>query len=111
MLVIFPFRWIDPPTSAFMLRETRARGQAVQHRFVDGREISPHLSVAVLAAEDQRFPTHGGLDWKEIGAALEDSLDGSPRGASTLSQQLAKNLFLWPGRSWLRKGLEAWFTV
>ena len=66
----------------------------------------------MVAAEDQRFPDHIGFDFVEIQEALEDQDEGKPlRGASTLSQQVAKNLFLWSGRDWIRKGLEAWFTV
>lgn len=101
-------RWVDPPTTAFILREPRA----VHYRWVDWERISPHIKVAVIAAEDQTFPTHHGFDFKSINDALEDRERGRRvRGASTLSQQVAKNLFLWPGQSWLRKGLEAYFTV
>ena len=101
-------RWVDPPTTAFILREPNS----VQYRWVDGERISPHLKVAVIAAEDQTFPEHNGFDLKSINKALEERERGRRvRGASTLSQQVAKNLFLWPGQSWLRKGLEAYFTV
>lgn len=71
-------------------------------------EIAPALPLAVLAAEDQRFPDHHGFDFRAIRRAALD--EGGRRGASTISQQLAKNLFLWPGRSWIRKGIEAVFT-
>jgi monofunctional glycosyltransferase len=105
-------RWIDPPTSAFMLArqwETRA---GVDYRWVDWRRLSPQLPVALVAAEDQHFPRHRGFDVDAIEAALSERGAGGPRrGASTISQQVAKNLFLWSGRSWLRKALEAWFTV
>jgi monofunctional glycosyltransferase len=101
-------RWVDPPTSAFMLREPRS----VQYRWVAWPRISPQVKVAVIAAEDQKFPTHHGFDLASINDALEDRERGRRvRGASTISQQVAKNLFLWPGQSWLRKGLEAYFTV
>lgn len=107
-------RWIDPPTSAFMLREhfhDRPRPVTVRHRWVDWEDISAHAKVAVIAAEDQRFPDHFGFDLHSINDALEERQRGRMRGASTISQQVAKNLFLWPGQSWIRKGLEAYFTV
>jgi len=82
------------------------------YRWVDYDEISPNIAIAVVASEDQKFPRHGGFDYDAIADALEDSADGGPmRGASTISQQVAKNLFLWPGRSFVRKGIEAYFTV
>ncbi|GAA0585784.1 monofunctional biosynthetic peptidoglycan transglycosylase [Halomonas salifodinae] len=75
-------------------------------------ELSDHAKLAVIAAEDQRFPVHRGFDLVELRRAWEASRNGARlRGASTLSQQTAKNLFLWSGRSWARKGLEAWFTL
>jgi monofunctional glycosyltransferase len=107
---VVAFRWIDPPTSAFMIRERLAA--PIRHRWVDGRNISPQLKVAVIAAEDQNFPSHRGFDLKSINDALADRQRGRRvRGASTISQQVAKNLFLWPQQSWLRKGFEAYFTV
>ena len=103
-------RWVDPPTTAFIVREQLTR--TVQYRWVDWEQISPHIKVAVIAAEDQKFPTHNGFDLESINDALEDRERGRRvRGASTLSQQVAKNLFLWPGQSWVRKGLEAYYTV
>ncbi|MET0536328.1 MAG: monofunctional biosynthetic peptidoglycan transglycosylase [Steroidobacter sp.] len=103
-------RWVDPPTSAFMLRERFAR--PIQHRWVDWPQISPHAKVAVIAAEDQKFPEHSGFDLESINDALEERERGRRvRGASTISQQVAKNLFLWPGQSWVRKGFEVYFTV
>nr|WP_054772901.1 monofunctional biosynthetic peptidoglycan transglycosylase [Methylogaea oryzae] len=74
--------------------------------------IAPSLPLAVVASEDQLFPSHYGFDFGALRSAVDASLQGRRlRGASTISQQVAKNLFLWPGRSYLRKGLEAWFTV
>ncbi len=82
------------------------------YQWVPWKEISPHMTIAVVAAEDQKFPHHWGFDLDAISNALEENRRRSrPRGASTISQQVAKNLFLWPGRSYLRKGLEAYFTV
>lgn len=102
-------RWVDPPTSAFMLRE---RISPLRYQWVDWERISPHMKLAVIAAEDQTFPDHYGFDFKSISDALAARERGRRvRGASTLSQQVAKNLFLWPGQSWIRKGLEAYFTV
>ncbi|WP_043527896.1 monofunctional biosynthetic peptidoglycan transglycosylase [Litchfieldella xinjiangensis] len=84
----------------------------IQHQWRPWAELSGHAKLAVVAAEDQRFPRHFGFDLTEMRRAWEASRDGGRlRGASTISQQTAKNLFLWSGRSWLRKGLEAWFTM
>jgi monofunctional biosynthetic peptidoglycan transglycosylase len=84
----------------------------VRYDWTSYTAISPHVALAVIAGEDQRFPDHQGFDFVEIQDALEDQEEGKPlRGASTISQQVAKNLFLWSGRSFVRKGLEAWFTV
>ena len=116
--VILALRFIDPPTTAFMeQREDLAedRGEKhfkLRHEWVPLNRISPNLRLAVVAAEDQRFPQHHGFDVKAIEDAMEDRLEGkSVRGASTLTQQLAKNLFLWPGQSWVRKALEAYLTL
>jgi monofunctional glycosyltransferase len=110
VLPVILLRWVDPPTSAFMLRERITR--PVQHRWVDWPQISPHVKVAVIASEDQKFPEHHGFDLESINDALEERERGRRvRGASTISQQVAKNLFLWPGQSWIRKGCEAYFTA
>lgn len=115
---VLALRWIDPPGSAFMLArrwEAIASGQSdfrLHYRWVDAKRISPELPIALVAAEDQRFPQHHGFDVAAIRDALEERENGEGgRGASTISQQVAKNLFLWSGRSWLRKGLEAYYTV
>jgi monofunctional biosynthetic peptidoglycan transglycosylase len=111
-------RWVDPPTSSFILQERVAgwlNGHPrpyVHHEWVDLSRIAPAVSLAVVAAEDQRFPTHRGFDLTEIRNALVDyERTGHARGASTISQQVAKNLFLWSDHSLIRKGLEAWFTL
>jgi monofunctional biosynthetic peptidoglycan transglycosylase len=107
--LVAALRWVDPPVSAFMLRKG---GRFEWNRFVAAEHISPHLAIAVVAAEDQRFPEHHGFDVDSILDALIDHLRGRrTRGASTISQQVAKNLFLWPERSFVRKALEAWLTV
>lgn len=106
------------PTSSFMLQrraEAAAAGRddyVLRYRWVELDDISPAVGLAVMSAEDQRFATHHGFDTRAIRFAVADHLRGEPlRGASTLSQQVAKNLFLWPGKSLLRKGVEAYFTV
>jgi monofunctional biosynthetic peptidoglycan transglycosylase len=84
----------------------------LRHDWRDIQAIAPHAAIAVVAAEDQLFPLHSGFDFKSIRRALQSNGDSDrTRGASTITQQVAKNLFLWPGRSWVRKGLEAWFTL
>ncbi len=109
--LVLPLRWVDVPTSAFMLR-ARAMGEVetLRYRWRTWVQISPHLKVAVVASEDQKFPTHAGFDFESIARATRERRP-VVRGASTISQQVAKNLFLWPGRSLVRKGIEAWFTV
>ncbi|MDW7747124.1 monofunctional biosynthetic peptidoglycan transglycosylase [Halomonas sp.] len=84
----------------------------IRHQWQPWHRLSDHAKLAVIAAEDQRFPLHHGFDLGEMRRAWEASRNGGRlRGASTISQQTAKNLFLWTGRSWVRKGLEAWFTL
>ncbi|WFM70532.1 monofunctional biosynthetic peptidoglycan transglycosylase [Halomonas sp. CKK8] len=84
----------------------------IRHQWQPWQRLSDHAKLAVIAAEDQRFPLHHGFDFGEMRRAWEASRNGGRlRGASTISQQTAKNLFLWTGRSWVRKGLEAWFTL
>ena len=111
-------RWLHPLTSAFMLEARVAAWRAQQrdyhtdYRWVSLEQISPHAAIAVIASEDQQFPFHAGFDFSSIREAIRASERGKRlRGASTLTQQVAKNLFLWPGHSFLRKGLEAYFTV
>jgi monofunctional glycosyltransferase len=109
--LVLLLRWIDPPYSAVMLQRLANEGAPQQQRWVDLEQIDPYMALAVVAAEDQRFPDHWGFDTEQILVALEQHLDGGRlRGASTISQQTARNLFLWQGRSYLRKGLEIWFT-
>jgi len=115
---VLALRWIDPLTSAFIVRDrflawTQNDAKYSYHRkWVDLKQIAPPMRLAVIASEDQTFPTHRGFDFKSIGNAFDERERGRrTRGASTLSQQVAKNLFLWPGQSWIRKGIEAYFTV
>jgi len=114
-LALISLRWIDPPTTAVHIQRryeswTRHRPYRERYKFVPLGEISPDLQHAVIAAEDTRFYQHHGFDWHAIAVAAEDDMeDGRLRGASTLTQQLVKNLFFGTGRSILRKGAE--FTL
>ena len=109
VVIVLAFRWLPVPTTAFMILDTEP-GPA--HDWVPWSAISGHAAVAVIAAEDQNFPAHDGFDFKAIDKAITDAERGlRQRGASTISQQVAKNLFLWPGHNWFRKGLEVWFTI
>ncbi|KTR49831.1 peptidoglycan transglycosylase [Pantoea ananatis] len=113
---ILLFSFIPVPFSAVMAERQvgawfRGDFSYVSHSdWVGADEISPWMKLAVIASEDQHFPDHWGFDVAAIRSVLDDS-DSRMRGASTLSQQTAKNLFLWDGRSWVRKGLEAGLTV
>ncbi len=104
-------RYYNPPTSAFIELNKHNHNTNIQHQWVDFDNISLYFPNAIVASEDQDFPNHFGFDLKQIRAALEESKDGSPRGASTITQQTVKNLFLWPERSYVRKGLEAWLAL
>ncbi len=117
LVVVLLLRWIPPPTTAFMVQSVQAHGDTPEwagtgYRWTAWDDIAPYAGLAVIAAEDQRFPDHNGFDVDAIRAALDDAMQGERlRGASTISQQTVKNLFLWPGRSALRKGLEAALTL
>jgi monofunctional biosynthetic peptidoglycan transglycosylase len=118
LLAVLLLRWIDPPTSAFMIEarqeasRTAEPGFTLRYQWVPLEQISPQAALAVIASEDQLFPFHAGFDMKSIRAAVQHNERARRvRGASTISQQVAKNLFLWPGRSWMRKGMEAGFTL
>jgi monofunctional glycosyltransferase len=111
-------RWVNPPYSAFMAESqiaawaNRDSSYVFRHSWVDLNRISPNLPLAVVAAEDQKFPEHWGFDVAAIEKAYAlNQHSHRVRGASTISQQVAKNLFLWSGRSYFRKGLEVYFTV
>ena len=114
--VVVIFRFVPPPGTMLMVErkiESWIDGTPIdlQRSWRPWDEISDDLKVAVIAGEDQKFAEHWGFDIAAIRAAfVHNEEGGSLRGASTLSQQVAKNVFLWSGRSWLRKGLEAWFT-
>lgn len=104
-------RFVDPPVTQVMIAQAREQGRLL-HAPVPLENMHRSLPLAVIASEDQRFMFHKGFSWESIEKAREEHRRGRRlRGASTISQQTAKNVFLWPGRSWLRKGLEVWFTV
>jgi monofunctional biosynthetic peptidoglycan transglycosylase len=112
VLPVMLLRWIPPPTSAVMLARTLGEGRSQDYQWVPLERIAPEAALAVVAAEDQKFPDHWGFDLDAIRDAAEHHARGGRlRGASTLTQQVARNLFLWQGRSYLRKALEAWMTV
>ena len=111
-------RFVDPPFSTVMaLRQAEAWGQGewgfrIHYQWCDLDAMAASVPISLVAAEDQRFPLHNGFDLQAIEKAMDHNARGKRlRGGSTISQQVAKNLFLWQGRSWLRKGLEAWYTV
>lgn len=118
VLAVLVYRWVPVPVTPLMvIRNFRPAGdmqafQGWKHEWVPLDEMSRWMPKAVVASEDQRFYQHHGFDIEEIEKAVADAEKGKrQRGASTISQQTAKNVFLWPGRSWVRKGLEAYFTL
>ncbi|MEO6689009.1 MAG: monofunctional biosynthetic peptidoglycan transglycosylase [Dokdonella sp.] len=118
IVCVLCLRWLPPVTSAFMLERwitAQLQGERdfhLHYRWTGWAQTSAQLPIALVAAEDQKFPSHHGFDFDAIQSAIADADEGERlRGASTISQQVAKNLFLWNGRSFVRKGLEAYFTV
>lgn len=114
LLLVLPFRWLNPPITMVMADRWIHSAEDFQLRktWLSWEEIPKHAALAVVASEDQKFPLHSGFDLKAIQQALnERERRGGLRGASTISQQVAKNMYLWTGRSWFRKGLEVWFTM
>ncbi|MBK1716171.1 monofunctional biosynthetic peptidoglycan transglycosylase [Thiocystis violacea] len=118
LVLVVGLRWVNPPASAFMLRHAfnvwrlNQSQPYYQHAWIDWERMPASIKLAAIAGEDQRFPSHLGFDLIEIRHAIRDHRSGERlRGASTISQQTAKNLFLWPGSGWERKLLEGWFTL
>ncbi len=109
-LTVLTLRWVNPGSSAFIVAWEWENNRHARHhwRSLDG--ISPWLQISVIASEDQKFPHHYGFDIESIQKSLAADRE-RPRGASTITQQVAKNLFLWNGRSYIRKAIEAWFTL
>jgi monofunctional biosynthetic peptidoglycan transglycosylase len=109
-IYILLLKWVDPPFTLTQLGSW-VSGHGLKRDYVDRREMSVYAKLAVIASEDQLFPDHNGFDFKSIQKAMKHNRKSkSLRGASTLSQQVAKNVFLWQGRSWIRKVLEVYFT-
>lgn len=114
VLLVLPFKWLNPPITMVMTDRWLSAEQEfhIEKQWLDWGEIPKHAALAVVASEDQRFPQHIGFDVEAIQQALKEwERRGELRGASTISQQVARNMYLWTGRSWLRKGIEVWFTV
>ncbi len=117
VLAVLVFKWVPVPVTPLMLircAQQLRHGDPVKlrHRWVPLSEMSRYMPVAVIASEDQKFLHHRGFDFEAIGQAVsERRRGGRRRGGSTISQQTAKNVFLWPASSWVRKGFEAYFTV
>ena len=117
ILAVIAYRWLPVPYTPLMLIRTVEQQKAgqptkIEHQWVPISEMSPNLPLAVWASEDQHFFDHWGFDFEAISTAYEESQEGKRiRGASTITQQTAKNVFLWPESSWVRKGFEAYFTV
>ena len=110
LVYIIILRWVFPPITVTQLSNW-IDGNGMSRDYVSWDKISPEIKLAVMASEDQLFPVHNGFDWKSIEKAFEHNNKSKRiRGASTISQQVAKNVFLWNGRSWIRKGLEVYFT-
>ncbi|UPK70376.1 monofunctional biosynthetic peptidoglycan transglycosylase [Chitinophaga filiformis] len=111
---IIILKWVNPPITLTMISSWFSLIGTDKHfhkTWADYDEISQHAKLAVLASEDQLFPDHNGFDFKSIEKAMKHNQKSKKiRGASTISQQVAKNVFLWQGRSWVRKGLEVYFT-
>jgi len=120
MLLVIVLRWLPVSYTPLMFirsvqnfgKESPKPREGIQHKWVSASEISNHLQLAVICTEDQNFLRHHGFDFASIQKAMDEAEDGGrQRGASTISQQTAKNVFLWPSSSFLRKGFEVWFTV
>jgi len=112
VIPVLVFRWLPPPVSSVMLQRALQEREWQDYRWTPLEDNAPSVALAVVAAEDQKFPDHRGFDLKAIEEAWQHNISGGRlRGASTITQQVAKNLFLWEGRSWVRKGMEAWFTL
>ncbi len=111
VVTVLLYRFIPPPVTPLMVIRA-VEGRGLDHRWKSIGKVSPALPRALIAAEDARFCEHHGFDFNALQKAYANNEAGKKiRGGSTISQQTAKNVFLWPGRSYVRKGLEAWFTV
>jgi len=110
IILSLPLRWFNPSVTAFVLSDDNVESLNLRHKWAAYNEVSPEVFLAVMAAEDQKFPEHFGFDLESVKKALNEKRS-KRRGASTITQQLVKNLYLWSGRSLFRKGVEAWLTI
>ena len=108
--LILPLRWLNPLTTAFIMSDDKVESVWAYQRWTALDEIAPMMQMAVIASEDQKFPDHYGFDFEQLKKVLLES-GGPSRGASTISQQLTKNVYLWSGKSLFRKGVEAYLTL
>lgn len=105
-------RWIDPPSSSFIQYYELSSKRTANQQWLPMNKIPWYMALAVIASEDQQFPNHYGFDWSQIRNAVRENKTGKRlRGASTISQQTIKNLYLWPKKSFFRKGIEAWLSL
>lgn len=117
ILWVLIYKWVDPPITHLMLKRKMeafidGKPHEIQYKFVAFENVSSNLKMAVIAAEDQKFDSHFGFDFEAIDSAIDHNKRSKrKRGASTISQQTAKNVFLWDGKNFIRKGLEAYFTL
>ncbi|NNG25924.1 MAG: monofunctional biosynthetic peptidoglycan transglycosylase, partial [Ignavibacteriaceae bacterium] len=118
IISVLALKWIDPFTSSVMMQRkifaffSSDENSSIYYNWVNYDDISVNAKLAVIASEDQNFPYHFGFDFEQLGKAINESQRGKRlRGASTITQQVAKNLFLWNGKSLIRKGFEAYFTA
>lgn len=112
LIWVVAYKFINPPFTLLMKARGSEYNIETSHKWTGYNNIGNNIKMAVICGEDQRFKDHNGFDFKAIQKAIEHNIGGGKtRGASTISQQTAKNVFLWEGRSWLRKGLEVWFTL
>jgi monofunctional glycosyltransferase len=117
LIIVILYKWVPVPVTPLMVircaqQVKEGKPLKLKHDWVSKRKISDNLRLAVICSEDQNFVNHSGFDLEAIDKAIKESKTRKRvRGASTISQQTAKNVFLWPGRSWIRKGFEVWFTA
>jgi|SRR6186713_2341406 monofunctional biosynthetic peptidoglycan transglycosylase len=111
LVYIILLKWVNPPITLTQL-SSWVTGNGLKRDYVSWDELSYNIKLAAISSEDQLFPDHSGFDWKSIEKAMKynERKPNRIKGASTISQQVAKNVFLWQGRSWIRKGLEVYFT-
>jgi monofunctional biosynthetic peptidoglycan transglycosylase len=114
LLIVVPFRWLNPPVTMVMADRWLSSDDSfeLKQRWLSWEKMPKQAALAVVTSEDQLFPEHSGFDFEAIFKVLGSLGSGRQlRGASTISQQVARNVYLWTGRSWVRKGLEVWFTL